>query len=900
MKTFLTGLVAGTIVVGGVLAQQSVGEPPAQVPEDAIKEGGVEAAAVAEVLDPAELVRDLADEAFRVREAAQADLWALGDAGVAALEEGVKSDDPERSYRSRVLLRRIVTGIGPGTPEVVVELVERYFRGAAETKRQVLEKLREERAFSQVLRLYRFETDPAVREECAEVVEQVVVPAVSMELAKNDIPAAESLLRLAPPTDENLRRRAALSRQLGKLDEELQAVLEGKDDPLRLALLRAKGDVPEALALAEKLGREDVAAGLALLQGDPVPYFNWYAGQGNTMAIFRLNADLARDRWVGDERSAARISKIMLERAGEGAEEERIAMLSLLLNGYLDEAMVVWEKNPDYREFAYSHYETVELPEKAIEVFGYKGSAEEKKKWRSEKMEGLRGSWDESDEPLNALLTVAGFLVTRGEEEEGYEIAREVGKLVVKQGGQEEWLEYLDFLGRKPALVFTELAFVVAADSLKPDAADADVVQILNTLFLELEVPRRWWDRLKKKEGLSASERLLFLAGIYGYVYLEPEKLDPFLAEVHAQAADAAGAERRELLSDLLEPASRRDDAKEVLELLVLLADIDGLDPWANALGLYAGYLGDWDLAVKAWESNLKQSPYSYRSIAKLGAAYLQVGKLEKAVEQYRKADLFALDEADKLAELAEAVYTMGDESKAEEHLRRIILTSPPRSSQWLAATAEYSSYQKRAEQWRVAAAFAEIDTLYDIRDRSTYSVPVFYLRKRFEADLLRGLALHGEGKVDEAKALFDRCFHMLNGDGLLADDFFPLLRKVGLTEEHDRYFEAAYERIQESIKSYPKTHNSYNSAAWLASRAVRKLDEAQVMAETALSMRPRQAAYLDTMAEVWFAKRDREKAVEWSRKACLDSVNAGHARTGGAELRTQLLRFESGDFPVP
>lgn len=897
MRIFLTGLGAGVYLLGSVTAQQSDSEVDlGEKPEVEVAEVQVPA----QDLEVLGLVEDLADESFRVREEAQLKLWGLGELAVEALEDGVKSDDPERAHRSRILLRRIVTGIGPGTSKEIVELVERYFSGGIERKRAAMERLRDERAFSQVLRLYRFEKDPAVREECEDVVEQVVLPAVQSELVRDDLAAAESLLRLAPVTDENLRRRAALSRELGKLEEDLAATADGGQDEWRLALLRAKGDVPEAMALAEKMGRRDLVACFALFQGDPAPYFNWYSDQPSTVAIFRLNAELARDRWVGDERGALRIKKIMEERVAEKGEEERSAMLSLLLNGYLEEAVKAWEKDDEYREFAFSYYETVEQPEKALAIYGYAGTEQEKLKWRSEKLDGLRGGWDDADEPLDALLSVAAFLANRGEKEEGYEMARKVGEVVTKQGGREEFLEYLDLLWRYAGTHY-ELAFAVAAGELDEESGDAEVAQLLGGLFREVEPARRHWERLKEEKDLSNEERMLFVGGIYGYVDLQGEKLDAYLARVGADAAAEKGEERREILSDLLAPAASRDDAKAVLDLLEGIVEADGLEQWSNSVGAYAGYLGRWDRASEAWMDALKQSPYSYGALTKLGGIHLQLGEEAKAAEYFDQVELYALDEDGVLESLAQDAYSMGARGKAEEYLRQILMTSSPRSPNWIAATAEYANFQKARKSWRVAGAFSEIDALYDIRDRSTYSAPVLYLRKRFGADLLRGLALQEEGDVAGARTLFDGCFAMLNGDGLLADDFFPLLREAGLTEEHDRYFESAFGRVKDSIKAFPKAHNTYNSGAWLASRAARRLDEAHVMAETALGMMPKQAAYLDTMAEVWFAMRDREKAVEWSSKACRDSYHAGHRppRTGGAELREQLRRFEEDEFPV-
>jgi hypothetical protein len=85
-----------------------------------------------------------------------------------------------------------------------------------------------------------------------------------------------------------------------------------------------------------------------------------------------------------------------------------------------------------------------------------------------------------------------------------------------------------------------------------------------------------------------------------------------------------------------------------------------------------------------------------------------------------------------------------------------------------------------------------------------------------------------------------------------------------------------------------------------MASRASRDLDEAHKNIEIALAMRPKQAAYLDTMAEVWFARKNREKAVEWSWKAVQDSFHGGYSSAdSGVGLREQYDRFREGEFPV-
>lgn len=864
-------------------------------------EQGVDSQALVEEqeVDLRTLVEELADDSFRVREAAQLALWGLGDAGVEALELGVKSDDPERAYRSRVVLRRILTGIGPETPAAIVQLVERYFRGTIEVKLAVMESLRDALAYSQMLRLYRFEQDLVAREECAEVVEEVVVPAVAAELVGGDLLAAEALLRLAPVTDANLRRRAALLREMGKLDLELALVPEGTDDPWRLAMLRAQGDLAGSIALADKLGREDLRAAFAILQGDPVPFFNWYAAQGKILPIHRINAELARNRWQGDERGAARIAKVLTGLVEDGAEEDRIATLSLVINGYLDEAIRIWESDPVYRAQLFSYYESVERPAKAVAVYGYKGSKDDKRQWRSEQLEGLRDDWADANDPLDRLLTVAAFLVARGEIEEGFEMVLELGALVKKQGGQEEWEEFLEYLTQQREASFGELALAVAIDELGPEADDLAVASVLGILFQDSSVANRYWKRLSG-EDLNVSERLLQLGGLFGMIDVAPDKLDPLMVILQAEADEAQGEALREILTDFLRAATYRDETKEIERLLRELVKIDGLDHWSDSLGRFSGYMGDWEGALACWEALLTQKPHSYRALTKVASVHLRLGDAAKAEVLFDRADLLSLDEPEVLQVLANSVYTLGARGRAEDYLRTLLLTGAPTDRYWGAALGIYAKRAKEGGRWREAAAASEIDALFEIRDRPTYINPVVYLRKRFDADLMRGMALWEEGSAEEAQKVFAHCFRLLEGDGLLADDFFPLLRTTGLQDDYERYFERAYRRIQSSLEAYPRAHNSYNGAAWLASRACRRLDDALEMAGKALELRPRQAAYLDTMAEVWFAKHDRAKAVQWSRRACYDSRHAAHENFGGAEMREQLRRFEEDEFPRP
>ena len=113
------------------------------------------------------------------------------------------------------------------------------------------------------------------------------------------------------------------------------------------------------------------------------------------------------------------------------------AMLSLLLGGDLEAGLpLVFRANKDT---AFS-YETVELPEKAVKVFDYGGTEEEKGNgWPSDT--GSSGRLVGVGETLR-VLTIASFLYTRGERPEALRIMKDLSEIAWGEG-RSNWLEFI-------------------------------------------------------------------------------------------------------------------------------------------------------------------------------------------------------------------------------------------------------------------------------------------------------------------------------------------------------------------------------------------------------------------------------------------------------------------------
>ncbi|NIP92545.1 MAG: hypothetical protein GWO24_03380, partial [Akkermansiaceae bacterium] len=436
-------------------------------------------------------------------------------------------------------------------------------------KKAVFEKLFELKAHVQMLRLYRFETDLEARKECDEVLSKAVLPAVLGELVEGRVDGAEDLLRLAPATDHNGRRLAALLRVRGTLAEALEknnTELEVNPDgslvkrarqmdlaALRLALLRASGKASEARDLAAKMDRPDLVASLALFEGNPIPYLNWFASQQGKSPVVRVHAEIILNRWQGNDGEADRLIKNVAKVAREAGEEQREALLSMLLSGHVDSAIPIVVR--DNEESAVGYYETVELPLKAIEIMGYLGNAEEKEKWLEERLEVLRKEWADSEDRRYEVLTVASFLNTRGEREEAKKLILSLSEIATKEG-EATWLEFVGRLNDLGASLY-DLAFVIAAERLGEDDPEQEAQKIIAALFGEGDSARRLWDRLDG-EGIKAGEKILLLGALYGVVHLENGRLQEVLEGLREGVAEAQAEDRVQMLADLLEAAEAR------------------------------------------------------------------------------------------------------------------------------------------------------------------------------------------------------------------------------------------------------------------------------------------------------------------------------------------------------
>jgi len=106
-------------------------------------------------------------------------------------------------------------------------------------------------------------------------------------------------------------------------------------------------------------------------------------------------------------------------------------------------------------------------------------------------------------------------------------------------------------------------------------------------------------------------------------------------------------------------------------------------------------------------------------------------------------------------------------------------------------------------------------------------------------------------------------------------------------TEEAEKQYAKAEKAFTDEIDKSPNEALNYNNLAWFYATHDRELDKGIKLAKKAIELDPKTAAYLDTLAELYYRKGDCEPAIEEIKKAI--ALDPPHIRY----FQNQLRRFQ-------
>lgn len=850
----------------------------------------------AEVGDIREMVEDLASESYQTRQQATEDLWEAGEDALIELRKAGLSDDPEKSLRANDLLEKIELRIKPNTPESILALIRRFQEAPTNQKLNLLTELRRKKAYFQVLKLYSMEDRPEVRAVLAPAVQGVAITGARVMIANGHQEEALDLLKMTASEPTELMALACLYRSMGRLDEELRNPSPPQNvatDLWKITMLRAKGDMENAVALAASSQNSELLAGLKILVGDPTQWIRRNGLIDRGKQTHAMYVDLALKRWNGRKLADADYTPL-LALLGEGDSDEKELIISALATlGRLSEVEKhLAKENPD---LAFDYYLSRENIPAALKAIGLDPEEPNWPGWVAERFKDIFAENDDegkSSEAMSRLATAAGFLETRGLRKE----LADAFDAPLKRYAKENENHFLDFL----STLFVPGASPDYAVSVAEDWAGDDENR-WNEVFIvalgEEDVVSEWIQWVRKiKPGISYPETLEVMVALLRSSH-DPKNLRGTWMNLAWNEVEAADPKLKPALIDRIRIlAVNQQDVANSLKAWDKLKG-NKLSMW-NSIDRYLSAAGRWtDALATVEESGKIESSSSPELHAYLAATLRRAGFEERAVEQDIWAEKLALGYPPSCKRIGDYYTYGGDPTRAAMWYERAAFQSDPASGEFVLALGSYAESAFEQGKWEIAASCYEACAqVYASRNLVGEHLS-FYSKMRLNADLAKALAILPENRP-RAIALLNGIHQNFTTDGILADNFFPLVRKAGLTQELDRWFGESWEYISKIILRYPGSDNSRNTAAWFASRAGYKLPEAKEHLEIALSRNPDQPAYLDTMAEVHFATGDRKSAIKWSDRALMHYPLTEPSPPFDLMIRKQNLRFHSGEAP--
>lgn len=880
------------------------GETP-EPQEPAALEEAAEAEEPGEKAEPValeQLIADLGDPRFPVRVRATYELWERGDAAGDLLEQIAAGEDPEAALRARDLLRKIQLGILPDSPPEVVRLVVRYDQASASERPDILRALKRLRAWRQVLKIHELERDPETLVLIADEIRGVSVRAARELIGRDepDLEQARQFLEMGRPEPEQLMSLADFHRATGTLAEELEkaASLRGEAGHLwRYCLHAAAGDLPAAALEARALDMPIILARLRLLQGDPLPWIRTAPVPPGEIPPVSLDAyrEAAAGLWEG-KTPPARLASALESSVTTALDDESWHSLGVLYAlGFTEAADRVFPKvSPS---MAYYYFDAHERIDDALAALGIDPAEDELGDQIDADFKAYLDDPDEAEEEAERLFALASFLEARGDEQ----LLLDHYLAPLEKLGREDPETFINTLGR----LFSIYTIVPASSVVIPAAAGyagddrGRWTRVLTTLFGDTAMVSETWDSFDAYQAdMSPEQRLRLLAALVGTVpdtRIDKESWWQWMRE-RARAAkriDQVGAYAT-MLALSISDTNARLFTELLAEAREAEIDIDELEQEYQLRGLellYLGALDRWDEVAENWQKLAESRPTDPMTRAYLAGALRRAGREEEAAAADRMADLLALGDPNSMLRIGQAYYSTADFERARLWWHRAAVESVEENDEFRTCCQLLFDEAKVSGDWALAASLGEFFLLTEVMQGDPYKSPVALARGRVEVEIARSLARLDDDRAAAIRTL-ERWRSPALTDGSMADHFFPALREAGLTRLHDQWFEEAWKQYSAALERYPDSHNTMNTMAWVASRANRRLDEAEKHVRRALELLPEQAAYLDTYGEIWFARGDREKAVEWSDR----SLNR---EPGDENLLRQHDRFERGPFPA-
>lgn len=838
-------------------------------------------------------VTHLGDDQYLAREAATDFLWRAGEGAEPALKQALESDDAEVRLRAGMVLERFRKGYYPDVSPESAALIGQYRSGDANQQRAAIHALRTSGDDRTLWRLFRSEQDQRLRRELAAALRANLNKNLADLLADGKGDEVEQLLRLDAILGNATARRQlvtfyVLQDLLDKRLTELRRTAthaENKDEQqLLLAMEEAAGNHQAARELDDQLGNSANAVASAVRRHDWKAAAELHQARLKTPPGPSLEASgyaAIYHRLAGNPEAANKhLDDVRAVLTREPASAWYV-MEILLLNEQVDEALAGLQKIRPAMAF-----ELLCVRDEFDQAFAMVG-VDQEQEFNAAWFANLPHGDAPNPSDVQALnqrhvlaLEVAFFLQQCGRTDQAAAILDLLSSLA--KSGDDASLGW-----RRSELCRIEMLLGLTERALDDAAgfmSGAPDTMILARLFPGDSNLSLSWLALTaqtKDAPQSMFERLKIVRQLL--LPTAPEKQ----GELYSQWMDAAAQSllvakepgRSLRRQAMIAAAIAHGDRARAIDLL------DAGDDATPAAQLRAADLLREEQRFAAAAQHYGQVPPADNQ--HLLALYLQ-GWCEA-----QAATSPAGPDKRKLALMLAAEYNQRQQLLSGLMARKLTADAGQVRDLWLRTSPELSSSLAKdignsyAQDNPLAAAdYWQQLVINLISTSSTLVEDAGYLTLTHQIHRTRAKAYLEQGKRAEFLRELAICRHILPSEWGLVEEFVPKMRAQGWTAEAQQLFDAQYATLTRLAKQYPQSARFSNGLAWTSAVCGEHLDDALAQAQHTLEIKPDEPAYLDTLAEVHFQRRELAAAVQWQQRAVELAPDT-------KQFRERLAKFE-------
>ncbi len=844
-----------------------------------------------------ETIKQIGSDNFKIRESATQKLWKFGKSAEPLLRDALKNGGPELRYRGTKILEEFELGLYPDTPEDIAKLINDYRSGVGVKKEAAIIKMAELGKTELLMKLIKRENDIGIRKMVAQIVSRNISEQVPSLILDNKIDEAEQLLEVAALDHNGMRNYASFLVETNRIEsaiskKRIAAKNSNLDAEILAWMLRAKGDYQEASTIFEQLGDKTRARHTLSAGGDLISYANSFVDP-TRKTIDSLGFAAAAARLSGDMDRFNKMKSSIEEYAMAMKDELGRCINALVINGEASAAFSLTKKVKGKEIF------DMELWRYNFDEAFNSIGIQEKKGPYSKWLQDYESSFSAKNEgELQESLFPAGQLASAcyltGQVDEAERIFEKIKDLLTRNN-----TSLVQLIQWERMIGLNKLAKRHALEAMKREPPE-EIVEGYFQLRSEYSwLGRTCWKFITSEfQEESADQKLTRMESLFDLDNQTQKQMslaDQCIKSFFSFAKDENNlAMKKELIR------GARDLARlhEKWELAV-----DGTKLWLELIGGEAvGYhfmkygdvlmkAGMPDKAVIQYEKACESKKSDPIPLYLKGVAMEAIGQKEEGQKLKKIASLMSTGELTKRHHLATTMWQNDDDALARIQDNIILGIASPRESVHPEALRrryiDQSINLNDLKQYSKSLEFYMLSKMRPVNANSVLS-PRRSLSYLVDLEITKTKIEISDGRIKDAERRLEELQKINPSDSSMLEDIYQLLVDSGNSEGADKLFQTTYLISKSTVNRFPDHGQHNNNHAWLLSRCAKKLDEALIHANKAVSIDPDNGAFLDTLAEVYFQLGNRSKAIEVSKKAV-------ELLDGDKQVKRQLERFKTG-----